>query len=111
MAVATRRARMYVICCPWRKEVTGDIKDPGNLDLTRINVMPFHPSSAHKLPLPLALSSFNPHILNHTSHTTNHQTIFLQNQTPRFKFFANTVWILSSEFITDPSALPWAFIN
>lgn len=40
MAVATRRARMYVIC--W-KEVTGDIKDPGNLDLTRINVMPFSP--------------------------------------------------------------------
>lgn len=68
MAVATRRARMYVISCSWRKEATGDIKDPENLDLTRINVMPFHPSSAHKLPLfPQSILTFL--IINHKPQT------------------------------------------
>ena len=42
VAVATRRARMYVILL--FLEETGDTKDPENLDLSSIDVMPFNPS-------------------------------------------------------------------
>lgn len=74
VAVATRRARMYVILL--FLEETGDTKDPENLDLSSIDVMPFNPSWAHKWPLlPLILSLFNPHTLNHN------KPILLQNQT------------------------------
>lgn len=77
VAVATRRARMYVICCSWRIQVTGDIKDRENLDLTRIDVMPFHPSSAHKLPFPLPHSAG---FIHSKSHITYESTIYFQKQ-------------------------------